>query len=334
MSAAVALPAVEGFEEAREVEALRGRAKALGDVHNACWAGDLEAVQLFLREDAEAVHRKDCFPEDPATFNESEWKAEYEEPPLGEYNRPLHYAAHNGHEAVARLLLEARGVDVDARNACGCTALFVAAQQGQPRVVRLLLDAGADPKLREDEHGLSPVDVADDEALAEFRVDRHGKPQPRPQPLADPPRLLESRPTSLRVEWSAPPPGAKGALPVAAYKLRLTPTGGADEGGAGAPAAVCLVQSKELAGAAEEGRELGHWVGGLAAGVEYQCSVAAVSIVGAAPFSSPSEPLATGAAAPNIRGHLSVASVEHDCVRLKWHQARAAAAGAFERYVL
>ncbi|RYP70906.1 hypothetical protein DL771_005156 [Monosporascus sp. 5C6A] len=58
---------------------------------------------------------------------------------------PLSYAAEQGHEAVARLLLD-RGADVNAEdvNVDGETALILAAKQGHEAVARLLLDRGAE----------------------------------------------------------------------------------------------------------------------------------------------------------------------------------------------
>jgi hypothetical protein len=55
----------------------------------------------------------------------------------------LHWAASNGHEAVVRLLLE-KGADLTAKDILGWTALHVAARSGHEAVVRLLLENGAD----------------------------------------------------------------------------------------------------------------------------------------------------------------------------------------------
>ena len=69
-------------------------------------------------------------------------------------------AAHRGHVRVLRRLLRA-GVDVDHVNRLGWTALLeaVVLGDGSPRyveTVRLLLDAGADPRLP-DEEGVPPA---------------------------------------------------------------------------------------------------------------------------------------------------------------------------------
>jgi len=61
-----------------------------------------------------------------------------------EYRRtPLLAAAENGHEAVARLLLD-RGADVSTADEYRRTPLLAAAENGHEAVARLLLDRGAD----------------------------------------------------------------------------------------------------------------------------------------------------------------------------------------------
>ncbi|CAK8994193.1 unnamed protein product [Durusdinium trenchii] len=55
----------------------------------------------------------------------------------------LHIAAENGHSEVVRLLLEA-GADKDAADTDGSTALHFAARNGHLKVVQLLREAGAD----------------------------------------------------------------------------------------------------------------------------------------------------------------------------------------------
>ena len=53
------------------------------------------------------------------------------------------FAAQNGHEQVARVLLEA-GAVVGAQDNAGSTALMLAAHNGHEQVARVLLGAGAD----------------------------------------------------------------------------------------------------------------------------------------------------------------------------------------------
>jgi uncharacterized protein len=71
---------------------------------------------------------------------------------------PLHYAATHGHLEVMNLLLE-NNAYIDAASPNGSTPLMMAASYGTPMAVKLLLEAGADPMLRND-LGLSAIDFA------------------------------------------------------------------------------------------------------------------------------------------------------------------------------
>ncbi len=71
---------------------------------------------------------------------------------------PLHYAATNGHLAVMRLLLEHHAY-IDASSPNDTTPLMMAAQYGSPAAVKLLLEAGADPLLK-NQLGLAAIDFA------------------------------------------------------------------------------------------------------------------------------------------------------------------------------
>lgn len=59
----------------------------------------------------------------------------------------LHFAAANGHADVVRFLLEKHAY-IDAESPNGTTPLMMAARQAHPTTVRLLVDEGADPTLR------------------------------------------------------------------------------------------------------------------------------------------------------------------------------------------
>jgi uncharacterized protein len=71
---------------------------------------------------------------------------------------PLHYAATGGHVDIILILLEENAY-IDAESPNKSTPLMMAAMYGSTAAVRALLDAGADPTLR-NEIGLSAVEFA------------------------------------------------------------------------------------------------------------------------------------------------------------------------------
>jgi ankyrin repeat protein len=71
---------------------------------------------------------------------------------------PLHYAATGAHLEIMQLLLDENAY-IDAESPNKTTPLMMAAHYGSPAAVKLLLEAGADPTLR-NELGLSAVDFA------------------------------------------------------------------------------------------------------------------------------------------------------------------------------
>ena len=71
---------------------------------------------------------------------------------------PLHYAATNGHLEIMSVLLE-ESAYIDAASPNGTTPLMMAAQYGTPAAVQLLLEAGADPMLK-NQQGLRALDFA------------------------------------------------------------------------------------------------------------------------------------------------------------------------------
>lgn len=90
-------------------------------------------------------------------------------------NQPLHAAVAGGHAPVVRLLL-AHHADVGSHHCQGgFTPLHLAAELGEPELVDLLLEAGAEVGVRND-LGLTPVDLArraGHEALVRVMI-RHG----------------------------------------------------------------------------------------------------------------------------------------------------------------
>jgi len=71
---------------------------------------------------------------------------------------PLHYASTNGHLPIMELLLEHHAY-IDAESPNGSTPLMMAAHYGTPAAVKLLLEAGADPTLK-NQLGLTAIDFA------------------------------------------------------------------------------------------------------------------------------------------------------------------------------
>lgn len=72
--------------------------------------------------------------------------------------RPLHSAAAADSTEISRALLDA-GAEVDARQQGGYTALHAAAQHGNAGLVELLLERGANPRIRT-ARGQLPADLA------------------------------------------------------------------------------------------------------------------------------------------------------------------------------
>lgn len=71
---------------------------------------------------------------------------------------PLHYAATGGHVEIMLILLEEHAF-IDAESPNKSTPLMMAAMYGSTAAVRALLEAGADPMMR-NELGLSAIDFA------------------------------------------------------------------------------------------------------------------------------------------------------------------------------
>lgn len=72
---------------------------------------------------------------------------------------PLHYAATNGHIPVMQLLLDQHAY-IDAGSPNGSTPLMMAAMYGSASAVKMLLEAGADPTIK-NALGLTAIDFAE-----------------------------------------------------------------------------------------------------------------------------------------------------------------------------
>lgn len=97
----------------------------------AALAGDLEICQTLIQRDADV--------------NKPGWA-------------PLHYAATNSHIPVIQLLLDNHAY-IDAASPNGSTPLMMAAMYGNASAVKLLLESGADPSLK-NALGLTAIDFA------------------------------------------------------------------------------------------------------------------------------------------------------------------------------
>ncbi len=71
---------------------------------------------------------------------------------------PLHYAAANGHDDIARLLID-NSAYIDAASPNGTTPLMMAARGNHVTTMKVLLDGGADAKLK-NQIGMTALDFA------------------------------------------------------------------------------------------------------------------------------------------------------------------------------
>ena len=74
-------------------------------------------------------------------------------------NTALHMAAANGHFEIAKLLLEAPGINTDILNETRNTALHYAALNGKKNIVQILIDHKANPNLK-NQFDRTPIEEA------------------------------------------------------------------------------------------------------------------------------------------------------------------------------
>ncbi|MDQ7968641.1 MAG: ankyrin repeat domain-containing protein [Oxalicibacterium faecigallinarum] len=92
---------------------------------------------------------------------------------------PLHYAAASGEPSIAQMLLD-RSAVVDALSPNKTTPVMMAARSGNIMMVKVLLDAGADASLKNDQ-GMTAIDFAREANAKDivdgltFRLKRAGK---------------------------------------------------------------------------------------------------------------------------------------------------------------
>jgi ankyrin repeat protein len=80
---------------------------------------------------------------------------------------PLHTACAHGVSADYIKLLLSAGANINAQSEEGCTPLHIACQFRRIQIVQTLLEAGADPSIRNDEDKL-PQDIPDNEEIEEL----------------------------------------------------------------------------------------------------------------------------------------------------------------------
>ncbi len=138
------------------------------DIVEAAKKGDLETVRAILEIDPSMIRAVDG-----GRWTALHWAAirghwdvyeflfEYDpgiDPVGADGCTPLNYAAHNDRPDMIRLLLD-RGADPNIRNIWGMTPLHTAVWRNCPGVVTLLLDSGADPEIKTNE-GWTPLHYA------------------------------------------------------------------------------------------------------------------------------------------------------------------------------
>jgi ankyrin repeat protein len=128
-------------------------------------AGALNVVDVLLDDDATNVEVRTAKDESPLMLASLKGFAEVCKKLIdrdADVNKPgwtpLHYATTGGHLRVMQLLLDKHAY-IDAASPNGSTPLMMAALYASPSAVKLLLDAGADPSLKNN-LGLTAIEFA------------------------------------------------------------------------------------------------------------------------------------------------------------------------------
>ena len=141
-------------------------------LHNAAYNGDVERVDVLLKQGAEANEQwagwgiplhtaaKMGHTEIVRELIKAGSDVNARTTTFNSWSTPLHYAAENGHTDIVRILLDA-GSEVNAKNKHGSTPLHLAAGGGHLDTVRLLLEAGAVLGIG-DHNGRTPLDIAEE----------------------------------------------------------------------------------------------------------------------------------------------------------------------------
>jgi ankyrin repeat protein len=144
--------ALDGFRCAPDV--IRTLAEAGADLEALIWPSDISPLHL-------ALNRSNT----PCAQVLLEFGADFRRPDrLG--GTSIHAAAHGGLLDMMNLFAEG-GVDINAVTTTGWTAMMFAALNGDERMIRRMLELGADPCVREP-NGRSVADFARGAGLAEL----------------------------------------------------------------------------------------------------------------------------------------------------------------------
>jgi len=148
-----------GFGYTRAVEHLAARGASVAHLPAAAALGDVERIAQWMHPDGSFAPEAARFTRGPKPVT-----GRFSWPPPAEPDLAalaLVTAATHGRDELVRWLLEG-GVPADASVCLGQTPLHFAAYVGHPRVVELLLEAGAATDVRERQFGRTPAEWAEE----------------------------------------------------------------------------------------------------------------------------------------------------------------------------